>query len=341
VFDAAEEKTTEQHETESLSEERDAPGHAVTFASGPIYEPSSAPEFPVQGESSSEHVSAQSAAQPPEERESQPKAEEPQTQPATAATEPARSEAAVEATAASSEQTGAASDEPAKVESGPRWIAETVAITPDEAACSLDEEMRRAQSGEESGAAAREAELPAAAADSGPQIVGESDRERVSADEQKTEAVAEEATEPEKSQGAAFAAAASGSGSAVSSQPVSTESAESKSPENSETAAAWDNWEKIRDSVVGPQLPESLVQSVTEMAQRSFAEEQPAQPEPASTSEPEASEQAKSAEEARPAEPAAQPASGDALSTIVDSVLAELKPRLLAEIAKQLSNDKK
>jgi hypothetical protein len=78
------------------------------------------------------------------------------------------------------------------------------------------------------------------------------------------------------------------------------------------------------------------------MAQRSFAEEQASQPEPRSTSEPvEASEPAKSAEAAQSAEPSAQPSSGDALSSIVDTVLAELKPRLLAEIAKQLSNDKK
>jgi hypothetical protein len=39
---------------------------------------------------------------------------------------------------------------------------------------------------------------------------------------------------------------------------------------------------------------------------------------------------------------ASQPDSNhDALSSIVDNVLAELKPRLLAEIAKQLAQDKK
>jgi hypothetical protein len=42
------------------------------------------------------------------------------------------------------------------------------------------------------------------------------------------------------------------------------------------------------------------------------------------------------------APPTSQTASSnDALSNIVDSVLAELKPRLLAEIAKQLAQDKK
>ena len=51
--------------------------------------------------------------------------------------------------------------------------------------------------------------------------------------------------------------------------------------------------------------------------------------------------------EVPPAQPTPDPAppqqasGNDALSNIVDSVLAELKPRLLAEIAKQLAQDKK
>jgi hypothetical protein len=49
-----------------------------------------------------------------------------------------------------------------------------------------------------------------------------------------------------------------------------------------------------------------------------------------------------SGQSAQTAEASSEPVkSGDALSSIVDNVLAELKPRLLAEIAKQLANDKK
>jgi hypothetical protein len=47
---------------------------------------------------------------------------------------------------------------------------------------------------------------------------------------------------------------------------------------------------------------------------------------------------AEPAPNARPSKPASN---NDALANIVDNVLAELKPRLLAEIAKQLANDKK
>jgi CheY-like chemotaxis protein len=325
------EQTGRRQEAEFEADSQDAAEQAVTFAAGPIYQPSSAPEFQVNGESSSEPQASQSTAPAAESNITDGK-----PQPAPDHAEPAEEEIS-EASAAPVEELPAE-----KTESGPRWIAENVALTPEEASCSLDEEMRRAQGVDSEQPAPQEPAVPEAAADSAPQASAASEATEVSATEQDREAAAEEAVEPDHSQGAAFAAAASTSGSAVSGQSLSTDATDSESPTSSETAAAWDNWEKIRDSVVGPKLPESLVQSVTEMAQRSFAEEQASQPEPRSTPEPvEASEPAKSAEAAQSAEPPAQPSSGDALSSIVDTVLAELKPRLLAEIAKQLSNDKK
>ena len=93
------------------------------------------------------------------------------------------------------------------------------------------------------------------------------------------------------------------------------------SPEReAELAAAWQHWKQIRDSIAGPQF----TAQVAEVAAASLSDS--AKPAASSSkSETEA--------EAIPADPAA-------IASIVESVLADLKPRLVAEIAKKLGKEK-
>ncbi|HEV2696755.1 MAG TPA: hypothetical protein VGU90_02110, partial [Terriglobales bacterium] len=100
---------------------------------------------------------------------------------------------------------------------------------------------------------------------------------------------------------------------------------DSEPPAGSESSAAWDNWQRIRDTVIFERATEAIAESAAVIADAAVSSQNDA---PA----------AESAQET----PSTQSVSGnDALSNIVDSVLAELKPRLLAEIAKQLAQDKK
>jgi hypothetical protein len=75
--------------------------------------------------------------------------------------------------------------------------------------------------------------------------------------------------------------------------------------------AAWSNWREIRNTIVTPNLTEQLADVATAVA------------------EPDA----------------AQPANGaghdsDSIASIVDSVLAEMRPKLLEEIARKLAAKK-
>jgi hypothetical protein len=126
--------------------------------------------------------------------------------------------------------------------------------------------------------------------------------------------------------GAAFAAAASASESFAQTNAISASSSESEPPAGSESSAAWDNWQRIRDTVITERATEAIAESAAVIADAAVSSQHDAPAAP-------------SASEASPT--SQRPAGNDALSNIVDSVLAELKPRLLAEIAKQLAQDKK
>jgi hypothetical protein len=135
-------------------------------------------------------------------------------------------------------------------------------------------------------------------------------------------------TESDPKEGAAFAAAASASASESFAQTnaVSSASSDSEPPAGSESSAAWDNWQRIRDTVITERATEAIAESAAAIADAAVSSQNdaPALPSTSDTAS------------------TTQSASGnDALSNIVDSVLAELKPRLLAEIAKQLAQDKK
>jgi len=174
-----------------------------------------------------------------------------------------------------------------------RWVVESVALSAEEAALSLHQEMQQARSNSEvqsvESTLTPQIEAPI---DSAAEITGSSES------------------------GAAFAAAACASGNSVEAVAAPSQvEPEEEAPAQSEASAAWTNWEQIRDSVMAPQQAEAIVESVAEIAQSAVA------PQPESSR--------------------GTALSGEALAGIVDSVLAELKPKLMEEIAKKLAADKK
>jgi len=315
-------------EESEVAKSQEPADDAVTFASGPIFDPKawtaaekSAPEFPVEKAIETEQATASS--------------QEPVATPAASETAVSDSIASIEQASvdsASAKQSAPTEAEPASaVPSGPRWVAENVETTAEEASRSLDEEMRHAQAAEEPATSeppvsdsttdepSRPVETSGVAA---PSEISAS----VISDEKSNETVPEA-----ESAGAAFAAAASAS---ASSAPVDAFASSPELPEaapSSEAAASSNQWERIRDSVVNQQTTEALAQSATAMVESAQVQSEPASQEATESSKTAASEATSSQ----------QPAGGDALSSIVDTVLAELKPRLLAEIAKQIAADKK
>ena len=91
----------------------------------------------------------------------------------------------------------------------------------------------------------------------------------------------------------------------------------------SEVAAASANWKQIRESVIGsqvsaPEVSSQIADTVAEIKEDS-SEASESRPEASSATEEETSE----------------------ISSIVDSVLADLKPKLMAEIARKMGKEKK
>jgi CheY-like chemotaxis protein len=180
-----------------------------------------------------------------------------------------------------------------------------------------------------------------------------------------------ESSVAEDSDGAAYAAAASASPSAAE-PPIATDaiaepSATLVASDNiavpsepggrqgeSELAAAWANWKQIRESVIGSQVVNShIVESQRVELQTSDSQTVTSQISESQVSESHLSEQIADAV-AEPKENSAEIKSDsppeDAHATseetseianIVDSVLADLKPKLMAEIAKKMGKEKK
>jgi len=269
--------------------------------------------------------------------------------------------------------------------SGPRWIAQSVAIADDESTLVLEREMEKAYAA----MAALEAEtvtpatetntstaaetaatteptlsstenIPAMAAESSqpsqpaepvpaPEVsapvVAESVPE-VSAPEATAEApsaepenvtAVSEATVPVPHESSAYAAAAAAAGSSVSEPAGKSPTAEAASAaesivaptkndpgRESELAAAWQNWKQIRESILGSQLPKDVAQAAAAAGFEEMPKHDPAAAQPA----------AEASSEGGPSESAA-------IANIVDSVLAELKPKLMEEISKKMKKDKK
>jgi CheY-like chemotaxis protein len=169
-----------------------------------------------------------------------------------------------------------------------RWVAENVALTAEEASLELEREMNQVQA---------VSEAPAEPA-SEPALETHSETSPESP-----------VPNPEETKGATFAAAASASSSNT--MAVATSETEAEPPVPSEASAAWENWQHIRDSVMGSQ--NAVAESVAKVAETSISAQSP--------------------ENNQAPDPDAESAE---LSSIVDSVLAELKPRLMAEISKKL-----
>jgi CheY-like chemotaxis protein len=174
-------------------------------------------------------------------------------------------------------------------------------------------------------------------------------------------APAPEATAP-KEESAYAAAAAAGSGSehlsqveAVSSTTVAPEvseaapvaSVEAAPQREAELAAAWQNWKQIRESFVSAPSPEPAAEAPALEASASQAapQEEPSAPVPVAEAEPIAeTEQVAETEPEAPeveAAPAEAPGESTAIASIVDTMLAELRPKLVEEIAKKMSSEKK
>jgi hypothetical protein len=98
-----------------------------------------------------------------------------------------------------------------------------------------------------------------------------------------------------------------------------------------ELAAAWQNWKQIRESFSGPK-PSATPAEVS--AEPKTKPEQAAPPTAASTEAV-----AAPAAEVEEAETDA-PEESTAIASIVDNMLAELRPKLVAEIAKKMNSDK-
>ena len=289
---------------------------AVTFAAGPVYELE--PERSMQAEKSSEEFEIQ--REPEIEHEFEPAREMSSppfvAEPLLDLERPPISEISATETIPAVETDPGLITEGARdyslpqAETAQRWVAENVAHSSEEASRSLEEEMQQAQGTNE--ADSREALTQEPAHQTEPELETEWQRQ----------------PQPESGpkEGAAFAAAASASDSFAHTDAVSATTSNSEPPAESESSAAWDNWQRIRDTVITERATEAIAESAAIIADAAVSSQNDA------PSAPPLSE----------ASTTTQAASGnDALSNIVDSVLAELKPRLLAEIAKQLAQDKK
>jgi CheY-like chemotaxis protein len=266
---------------------------------------------------------------------------------------------------------------------GPRWIAESIAVAVEESAATLEQEMEQASAARtaaESAAivAATAAEIPiptpavetvepaiadavsvaeaVASAEPVPASMAvETSSAESSAGQEIAQAIAQE-PEPTvaKEESAYAAAAAAGSSServpqaeAVSSTMVAPEISESAPAASvevvpqreAELAAAWQNWKQIRESFVSAPPPELVAEApaAEASAPESVPQEEPSAPAPLAEqiaeTEPETPEV-----EAAPAE---APGESTAIASIVDTMLAELRPKLVEEIAKKMSSEKK
>jgi DNA-binding response OmpR family regulator len=211
-----------------------------------------------------------------------------------------------------------------------RWVAEESRLEAYEAAIDLESEMRQAQAvlqaKEEARASATAAQAVAEeaaaiveaqpAVEEAPPVVEAVSTTQVEPAPEVEQVVAAVA-ETEISYAAAAAASSAGASTVVEPavvQPVEESLATESRGEDPELAEAWARWRQIRESVASPQF-------VSQVADVAAAELQ--------------SKEASS----NGSKPKETPNS-DAIASIVDNVLAQLKPKLVEEIAKQLSEKK-
>jgi twitching motility two-component system response regulator PilH len=264
--------------------------------------------------------------------------------------------------------------------SGPRWVATSVPVSEEESSLILEQEMQKALAAmaelnvtevaptSTDSTASENVESPVTSErpeikpeEPAPMPVAASSDEQA-ASPQAVEAVASPAPEPVASQEEAAYAAAAASGSAMGETTVSAEAAapaatparsgetpstESQATEaqgDSELASAWASWKQIRESVVSPQMTSEVADAAAAALSEEASSAETASAEPVS-SEPATAESAPESnqpEASVTAEPeAANGEDSEAIANIVDSVLSELKPKLMKEIAKKMGKPKK
>ena len=243
--------------------------------------------------------------------------------------------------------------------SGPRWIAEAIPVPEDESTFILQQEMEKAYAAfaaADAGRASYAASVAINTAVSAGESVGARAEQSLVAEASVSEstpapeiipmAQAEASSMISGIKEVAYAAGASTSaGSGHASAPEVTSSASAVPPleiatratdegdkqREAELAAAWQNWKQIRESIVGSQL-------TAQIADAAAAGLKDVQPEEAS---PVMSEGDEEAAESEGDESSTAAGESTAIASIVESVLAELKPKLMEEIAKKMKTDKK
>jgi CheY-like chemotaxis protein len=230
--------------------------------------------------------------------------------------------------------------------SGSRWVAEAVALAEEDPAVNLELEIEKMYASE----AARQASLEtAAAASASPKAqvaVAEVSLVPPAGGGSAEPPAAQTSTTAVGSGEAAYAAAAS-TGSTSETTPVAEVVTPSAPAEpvrtaehtaepgekmrEAEMAAAWENWKQIREAIVGDEFASHIAQAAAEELEASQAE---------------AGKSSETGQQSADRDDAGDEATGDsdepaAIASIVDSVLAELKPKLVEEIARKMNSDKK
>jgi CheY-like chemotaxis protein len=284
----------------------------------------------------------------------------------------------------------------ASLASGPRWIAEPMALGEDEATFLLEHEMEKAYAATAAAqsahtvlaAAAAEVATASAVAELPPvqpteSVAPSAEESREVSTESKSEPAAEATpahepvqteavvaapepspadtqadasaeTAPAAQETAAYAAAAAAGSTTAEPNKTDAISQSAVSPEASastdavdrqsevELAAAWANWHQVRDSILGSQTAIQIAD-----AEAGYKQQEKSEPPAASPVHRESQQEGQPESKAAEAEPQAsgQPAETAAeapdVSSIVDNMLAELKPKLMEELTKKLAKEKK
>jgi CheY-like chemotaxis protein len=246
--------------------------------------------------------------------------------------------------------------------SGPRWIAQEVALTDDESALILEQEMHKAfaafaaadaarmslsSSPDESRPHGSHAEVVPAAGESSEShseepvsFGGVGDKQElviapaVSPDAVTPAEPAQPTADAEETQELAAYAAAAAAGSSAAPPETSVEAVASAQPDanapgapapgeprhDADLAAAWASWKQVRDSVSGPELTSQIADAAATGFKEIRHEETTTKAEPEMASTP--------------------PEENGTIAIMVDRVLAEIKPKLVEEIAKKIKKQK-
>jgi hypothetical protein len=236
-----------------------------------------------------------------------------------------------------------------------RWIAEPIPADHVEASASLEGEMQKAFAAFAAADAARMSQ-PAAAAITGsyvvpfvaeapsapapePEVAPVAVSETASTTEQGVEvppSIETSATAPVEASSLPSAETSSSEISEASREPAAEPEIDRKdSHADALRAAAWANWHQIRDSIVGST---SAAIAASDQTQPQQPEETASAPQTADASSHESETMAAAASAGSASSTAAE---AGAIANIVDSVLAELRPKIVEEIARKLGNDKK